>query len=61
MRSPILRSARARLAPPAELSERSVQVPTRAVAHSLREARRGGAAGLSGMRAEHWKLLLQDL
>ena len=54
-----------RVATPAELlqcqPERSVQLSTRAVASALREARRGGAAGLSGMRAEHLKLLLQDL
>ena len=33
---------------------------TRAVAAALRSARRGCAPGLSGMRAEHLKLLLQD-
>ena len=33
---------------------------TRAVAAALRSARRGSAPGLSGMRAEHLKLLLQD-
>ena len=31
------------------------------VAAALREARRGGAPGLSGMRAKHLKLLLQDI
>ncbi|CAE7939482.1 unnamed protein product [Symbiodinium sp. KB8] len=30
-------------------------------AEALQRRRRGGAAGLSGMRAEHLKLLLQDL
>ena len=30
------------------------------MATSLREAKRGGAAGLSGTRAEHLKILLQD-
>ena len=29
------------------------------MATALREAKRGGAAGLSGMRAEHLKMLLQ--
>ena len=35
--------------------------PWQSVAAALRDARRGGAAGLSGMRAEHLKLLLQDV
>ena len=38
-----------------------VQLPTRPVANALREAQHGSAAGLSGMRAEHLKLLLHDL
>ena len=38
-----------------------VQLSAWAVATALREARRGGAPGLSGMRAEHLKLLLQDV
>ena len=38
-----------------------VQLSAWAVATALREARRGGAPGLSGMRAEHLKLLLQDM
>ena len=33
----------------------------RTALNALREARRGSAAGLSGMRAEHFKLLLHDL
>ena len=37
-----------------------VQLSVRAIASALRSARRGGAPGLSGMRAEHLKLLLQD-
>ena len=62
---PAKRPPEAWVATPAELlqyqPECSVQLSTRAVASALREARRGGAAGLSGMRAEHLKLLLQDL
>ena len=42
---------------PAELPLLSV----RALASALREARRGGAPGLSGMRAEHLKVLIQDV
>ena len=38
-----------------------VRLTAKAVAAALRDTRRGGAAGLSGMRAEHLKLLLQDL
>jgi len=38
-----------------------VRLTAKAVAAALRDARRGGVAGLSGMRAEHLKLLLQDL
>ena len=38
-----------------------VQLSAWAVATALREARRGGAPRLSGMRAEHLKLLLQDV
>ena len=49
---------------PAELlayePERQVQLAAGSVATALREAKRGGAAGLSGMRAEHLKMLLQD-
>eukprot|EP00439_Symbiodinium_sp_Y106_P015213 s9130_g2.t1 len=37
-----------------------VQLAAGSVATALREAKRGGAAGLSGMRAEHLKMLLQD-
>ena len=37
-----------------------VHLTTRAIAAALRSARRGGAPGLSGMRAEHLKLLLLD-
>ena len=39
----------------------SVRLTANAVAAAWRDTRRGGAAGLSGMRAEHLKLLLQDL
>ena len=46
---------------PAELlayePERPVQLAAGSVATALREAKRGGAASLSGMRAEHLKLL----
>ena len=38
-----------------------VRLTAKAVASALRDTRRGGAAGLSGMRAEHLKVLLQDL
>ena len=38
-----------------------VRLTAKAVAAALRDTRRGGAAGLSGMRVEHLKLLLQDL
>ena len=40
--------------------ERQVQLAAGSVATALREAKRGGAAGLSGMQAEHLKMLLQD-
>ena len=42
-------------------SARRIQLGPAAVAAALRDARRGGAAGLSGMRAEHLKLLLADV
>ena len=49
---------------PAELlafqPDQQVRLAAGAVATTLREAKRGGAAGLSGMRAEHLKILLQD-
>ena len=38
-----------------------VRLGPTSVAAALRDAKRGGAAGLSGMRAEHFKLLLQDV
>ena len=50
--------------PPELLSHQPAQpvhLSARAVASALRSARRGGAPGLSGMRAEHLKLLLQDV
>ncbi|CAE7269436.1 unnamed protein product, partial [Symbiodinium pilosum] len=50
---------------PEEVLQHQPQQPTRlatgAVASALRETHRGGAAGLSGMRTEHLKLLLQDV
>ena len=49
--------------PPAIPSHEPSAAPTlsaRAIAIALRDARRGSAPGLSGMRAEHMKLLLQD-
>ena len=62
---PAKRPPEARAALPQHLlqcqPELPVRLSSRAVATALREARRGGAAGLSGMRAEHLKLLLQDL
>ncbi|CAE7234946.1 unnamed protein product [Symbiodinium pilosum] len=62
---PVQRPPHARTEPPAELLQyepmQPVQLSTRAVANALREARRGSAAGLSGMQAEHPKLLLHDL
>ena len=39
----------------------SVQLGPSAIAAALRDARRGGAAGLSGMSAEHLKILLADV
>ena len=50
--------------PRAVVEQRSagqVQLGPTAVAAALRDARRGGAAGLSGMRAEHLKILLADV
>ena len=50
--------------PPELLSHQPAQpvhLSARAAASALRSARRGGAPGLSGMRAEHLKLLLQDV
>ena len=41
--------------------QQPIRLATGAVASALRETHRGGAAGLSGMRAEHLKLLLQDV
>ena len=38
-----------------------IQLGPTSVAAAVRDARRGGATGLSGMRAEHLKLLLQDV
>ena len=38
-----------------------VTLTPQSVVSALRDARRGGAPGLSGMRAEHLKLLLPDL
>ena len=49
--------------PPEILSHEPSAAPTlsaRAIATALRDARRGSAPGLSGMRAEHMKLLLHD-
>ena len=37
-----------------------LQLGPTAIAAALRDAKRGGAAGLTGMRAEHLKVLLQD-
>ena len=49
---------------PAELlafqPDQQVRLAAGAVATTLREAKRVGAAGLSGTRAEHLKILLQD-
>ncbi|CAE7440143.1 unnamed protein product, partial [Symbiodinium sp. KB8] len=50
--------------PRAVVEQRSagqVQLGPTAVAAALRDARREGAAGLSGMRAEHLKILLADV
>ena len=37
-----------------------VRLPDGAVARALKDAKRGSAPGLSGARAEHYKLLLDD-
>ncbi|CAE7915925.1 unnamed protein product, partial [Symbiodinium sp. KB8] len=62
---PLRRPPEPRAAIPAEAPQHApaqqVRLTAKAVASALRDTRRGGAAGLSGMRAEHLKLLLQDL
>ena len=62
---PAKRPPQPRTAIPADLLEPQadpgIQLGPASVAAALRDARRWGAAGLSGMRAEHLKLLLQDV
>ena len=61
---PAERPAEARTPVPDELlrcqPEEPARITARAIAQTLREARRGAAPGLSGARAEHFKLLLSD-
>ncbi|CAE7397509.1 unnamed protein product, partial [Symbiodinium pilosum] len=61
---PAKRPAQARTPVPDELlhcqPEEPARITARAIAQTLREARRGAAPGLSGARAEHFKLLLSD-
>ena len=61
---PAKRPAEARTPVPDELlrcqPEEPARITARAIAQTLREARRGAAPGLSGARAEHFKLLLSD-
>ena len=62
---PLRRPPEPRAAIPAEALQHApaqqVRLTAKAVASVLRDTRRGGAAGLSGMRAEQLKPLLQDL
>ena len=58
---PARRPPEPRTAVPAAALQHEPAQTAKAVAAALRDTRRGGAAGLSGMRAEHLKLLLQDL
>ena len=62
---PAKRPSQPRTPIPADLLESQagsdVRLGPTSIAMALRDAKRGGAAGLSGMRAEHLKLLLQDL
>ena len=61
---PAKRPAEARTPVPDELlrcqPEEPARITARAIAQTLREARRGAAPGLCGARAEHFKLLLSD-